>query len=99
MFIETPCVLTIEEHTGPYTIPCEVGPEKFLHINTGLSENQRAQLLKVLKKQAEAFACEYTDMKGIHLDTCIHHIYMDPIMSPVRQPHRRMNPSLKDIVK
>ena len=40
MFRETPRVFTIEEHTRPYTIPCEVGPEKFLHINTGLSENQ-----------------------------------------------------------
>ena len=33
MFTETTCVFTIEEHIGPYTIPCEVGPEKFLHIN------------------------------------------------------------------
>ena len=38
-------------------------------------------------------------MKGIHLDTCIHHIYMDPNISPVRKPQRRMNPALKDIVK
>ena len=38
-------------------------------------------------------------MKGIHLDTCIHHIYMDSSISPIRKPQRRMNPSLKDIVK
>ena len=38
-------------------------------------------------------------MKGIHPDTCIHHIYMDPNIPPVRHPQRRMNPSLKDIVK
>ena len=56
MFIETPCVFTIKESIGPYTIPCEVGPEKFLHIHAGLSENQQAQLLKVLKKQDGAFA-------------------------------------------
>ena len=99
MFIETPCVFTIEEHTTPFTIPCEVGPEKFLHINAGLSEYQQAQLLKVLKKQAGAFAWEYTDMKGIHPDTCIHHIYMDPNIPPVRQPQRRMNPALKEVVK
>ena len=84
MFTETPCVFTIEEHTGPFTIPCEVGPKKFLHINVGLSEDQQAQLLKVLKKQAREFSWEYTDMKGIHLDTCIHHIYMDPNIPPVR---------------
>ena len=38
-------------------------------------------------------------MKGIHPDTCIHHIYMDTHISPIRQPRRRMNPALKDIVK
>ena len=38
-------------------------------------------------------------MKGIHPNTCIHHIYMDPNIPPVRQPQRRMNPTLKDIVK
>ena len=74
------CVFKIEEHIGPYIIPWEVGPEKFLHINMGLSEKQQAQLLKVLKKQVGAFAWEYPDMKGIHPDTCIHHIYMAPSM-------------------
>ena len=99
MFTETTYVFTIEEHIGPYTIPCEVGLEKFLHINAGLSENQHTHLLKVLKKQAGAFTWEYTNMKGIHPDTCIHHIYMDASISPVRHPQRRMNPALKDIVK
>ena len=40
-FVDTPCVFAIEEHTGSYTIPCEVGLGKFLHINAGLSENQQ----------------------------------------------------------
>jgi hypothetical protein len=38
-------------------------------------------------------------MKGIHPDTCIHHIYTQGEVTPVRQPQRRMNPTLKDIVK
>ena len=42
MFTETPCVFTIEEHIGPFTIPYEVGPKKILHINAGLSEDQQA---------------------------------------------------------
>ena len=80
-------------------MPCEVSPRKVLHINAGLTESQQEQLLKVLKKKYGAFAWEYTDMKGIHPDTCIHHIYMDSNISPIRQPQRRMNPTLKDIVK
>ena len=97
--MDTPCVFSIEENTGSYTIPCEVIPGKFLHINTRLSENQQKNLLKVLKKQVGEFTCEYIDMKGIHPDTCINHIYMDASISPIRQPQRRMNPSLKDIVQ
>ena len=38
-------------------------------------------------------------MRGIHVDTCIHHIYTQENANPVRQPQRRMNLTLKDIVK
>jgi hypothetical protein len=38
-------------------------------------------------------------MKGIHPDTCIHHIYTQGEVTPVRKSQRRMNPTLKDIVK
>ena len=38
-------------------------------------------------------------MKGIHPDTCIHHIYTQAEETLVRQPQRRMNLTLKDIVK
>jgi hypothetical protein len=37
-------------------------------------------------------------MKGIHPNTCIHHIYFQGEVIPVRQPQRRMNPTLKDMV-
>ena len=67
--MDTPCVFSIEEHTGSYTIPCEVSLGKFLHINLGLSENQQEKLLKNLRIQAKAFSWEYTNMKGIHHDT------------------------------
>ena len=53
MFTEAPCVFTTKEYTGPFTIPCEVGPKTFLHINAGLSEDKQAQLLKILKKKPE----------------------------------------------
>eukprot|EP00253_Pinus_taeda_P025549 PITA_25549 len=38
-------------------------------------------------------------MHGIHPKTCTHHIYTDSNVKPVRQPHRRMNPMLQDIVR
>ena len=38
-------------------------------------------------------------MKDIHLDTYIHHIYIQEDAIPIRQPQRRMNPTLREIVK
>ena len=38
-------------------------------------------------------------MRGIHLDTCIHHIYTQENAKPIQQPQRRMNLAFKDIVK
>ena len=85
-FVETPCVFAIEEHIGPYIVPCEFIPGNVLHINAGLTEIQQEQLLNILTKEYGSFAWEYTDMKCIHLDTCIHHIYIDPTIPPMRQP-------------
>jgi hypothetical protein len=92
-------VFTVSEHSGPYTIPVELSPGRCLYINSELSASQQEQLTKLLKEQLGAFSWEYTDMKGIHPDTCIHHIYIQPGITPVRQPQRRMNPILKDFVK
>ena len=38
-------------------------------------------------------------MKVIQPETCSHHIYTQEDIRPVRQPQRRMNPTLRDIVK
>jgi len=90
---------TIDEHLVSSTIPIKIGPGKSLYINYGLSPNQQKQITKVLKEQSGAFAWEYNNMRGVHPDTCIHHIYIQSEIRPVRQPQRRMNPILKDFVK
>ena len=38
-------------------------------------------------------------MPGIHPETYIHHIYTDDDLRLLRQPQRRMNPMLREIVK
>lgn len=38
-------------------------------------------------------------MKGIHLDLCTHYIYIKEGNHSIFQPQRRMDPTLKDIVK
>jgi hypothetical protein len=92
-------IFEIDDSATSYTIPYEISPGKFLHINSELDADQQKQLVSILKEQTGAFAWEYTYMKGIHHDTCIHHIYTQGEVTHVRQPQRRMNPTLKDIVK
>jgi hypothetical protein len=70
-----------------------------LYINSSLEPEQKTQVIEMLQRQFDAFAWDYADMKGIHPDTCTHHIYTNDQIRPVRQPQRRMNPALKDIVK
>jgi hypothetical protein len=67
-------IFEIDESATSYTIPYEISSWKCLHINSGLDEDQQKKLVNVLKQKSGAFAWEYTDMKGIHPDTCIYHI-------------------------
>jgi hypothetical protein len=77
----------------------EISPGKPLYINSILEPEQKTQVIEMLRRQFDAFAWDYVDMKDIYLDTCTHHIYTNDQIKPVRQPQRRMNPTLKDIVK
>lgn len=70
-----------------------------MYINPRLDSEQQTQLIQILQKQSGKLAWEYKDMRGIHPDTCIHHIYTQENVRPIRQPQQRMNPVLKDIMK
>ena len=67
--------MSVSEQLEPDTLPIEISPGKSLYINPRLDSEQQTQLIQILQKQSGAFAWEYKDMRGIHPDTCIHHIY------------------------
>ena len=77
----------------------EISPGKFLHLNPEFEKQQTEKLLELLKEQSGAFTWDYSDMKGIDPNTCSHHIYTQEGARPIRKHQRRMNPTLKDIVK
>ena len=85
------------EKFGNSTI--EIFRGKSLNINKNLEILQQEKLIKTLQEHSSAYAWEYIDMKGISLKTCIHHIYIEENCKPIRQPQRRMNPNLREIVK
>ena len=53
----------------------------------------------MLRDHIDAFSWSYKEMKGVHPSVCTHHIYIKEGYKLVHQPRRRMNPTLKDIVK
>ena len=77
-------ILSIDEQQESHAIPFPISPGKLLLINIGLTLEQQGQLVKILQEQSRAFVWEYFDMKGIHPDTCIHHIYIRDDIRPVR---------------
>ena len=85
------------EEFGSSTI--EIFPGKNLNINKNLEKSQQEKLVKILQRHSSAYAWEYTDMKGINPKNFTHHIYIEKNCKPIRQPQRRMNPNLREIVK
>jgi len=77
----------------------EIEPGKTLNINNNLTLEQEENLVQLLRKYKEAFAWDYSDMKGIYPQLCTHHIYMEKYVRPICQPQQRLNPHLKDIMK
>lgn len=77
----------------------EIFPDIILNTNNSLEQFQKRKLIHMLQKHSSAYAWEYTDLKGIDPKTCMHHIYIQENAKPIRQPQRRMNPNLREIVK
>ena len=91
--------LCATDPTTPRVKNVEFGPERTLKISSSLSPSQGKELCSLLTRHLEAFSWSYKEMKGIHPSVYTHHIYINDGCKPVRQPQRRMNLALKDIVK
>jgi hypothetical protein len=77
----------------------EVSSGRCLNINNRLSQSQQAKLVTMLQCQHRAFAWNYENMKGIDPLLCTHRIYIKEDCLPIRQPQRRINPTLREILK
>ena len=70
------------------SIIVEIELGKTLNINPNLTDVETQQLMKLLRENKEAFAWDYTDMKGISPELCTHCIYIKEGSCPVCQPQR-----------
>lgn len=92
-------IFPINSITNTQSKTIEISPRKTLNIGAFLETSQEQKPIHLLKKNKKSFVWGYTDMQGIHPETCTHHIYTDTSIQPARQPQRRMNPMLKEIVR
>nr|GEX77944.1 reverse transcriptase domain-containing protein [Tanacetum cinerariifolium] len=68
-------------------------------IAKDLKDNEKEDLLKVLKSQKKAIAWKITDVKGIDPRFCTHKILMKEDYKPAVQSQRRVNPKIHEIIK
>ena len=68
-------------------------------ISSLLTTAQEHNLLHLLKKNKQALGWKISYLKGINPSICTHHIYLEEESKAVRQPQRRLNPHLQEVVR
>ncbi|WJZ96791.1 hypothetical protein VitviT2T_015439 [Vitis vinifera] len=68
-------------------------------ISSSLTSHQEISLLEVLKRYKKAIGWQISDLKGISPLVCTRHIYTEEEAKPIRQPQRRLNPHLQEVVR
>ena len=68
-------------------------------ISSKLSASQEEKLVQVLKEHKMAIGWTIANIKGISPSTCMHRILLEEEAKSSRQPQRRLNPPMMDVVK
>ena len=68
-------------------------------ISSLLSTPQEDNQLQILKSNKQALGWKISDLKGISPTICTHHIYLEEESKVVRQPQRRLNPHMQEVVR
>ena len=68
-------------------------------ISSSLEMNQENQLLEILRTHIIVLGWTIVDIKGISPLICTHRIHLEEGVKPSRQPQRRLNPIIKEVVK
>ncbi|CAA7394541.1 unnamed protein product [Spirodela intermedia] len=68
-------------------------------IVADLSDEQEEELLDVPRKNKKAMGWKKDDLRGIDMSVCMHSIYLEEGARTSREPQRRLNPNMMEIVK
>jgi len=75
------------------------GGNKPVVISSALTASEEEKLISVLKANEGAISWTLSDLKGISPSYCMNKIHMEQDYKPVAQPQRRLNPTMKEVVK
>ncbi|XP_031393661.1 uncharacterized protein LOC116205261 [Punica granatum] len=67
-------------------------------ISKELTKVQEEQLIQVLKENQTAIGWTLADIKGISPSVCMHRILLEKDAQPKRDPQRKLNPTMKEVV-
>jgi hypothetical protein len=68
-------------------------------IASDLHAAQEERLLDVLREHKEAIGWTIEDIKGINPSAVMHKIHLEEGTKPYREPQRRLNPSMQEVVR
>ena len=68
-------------------------------ISSLLTTSQEHNMLHLPKRNKQEMGWKISDLKGINPTICTHHIYLEEKSKAVRQPLRRLNPHLQEVVR
>ena len=68
-------------------------------ISNNLTLSQEERLIRVLRDHKTAIAWSIADIKGISPSVCMHRILVEDGAKPTREPQRRLNPNMMEVVK
>ena len=68
-------------------------------ISDQLSEEETNKLIAVLEKHRSVLGYTLQYLKGISPALCTHRILLDPTIAPSREPQRRLNNAMREVVK
>jgi len=68
-------------------------------ISDKLTQEQTLRLMTILEKHHSVFGYSLQDLTGISHMICTHRIPTDPFVSPSSEPQRRLNNTMREVVK
>ena len=64
-------------------------PEKFFQVGSQLPQQERDELVEFLKRNIDVFAWNTYEAPGVDPDFICHHLNVNPLTTPKKQPPRR----------